>query len=327
LADVNAAGLSTQSGEEFVESSMFDWALDQFLNGGTDEGPKSGVIDFSGLSHEEKMVRAFLDAVFWDGGMQHFERIESKPARDAIAWAATQNWPRVLSVFKRLLDIMADVMDLAAAGNDPRQVKAAGWFANELAGFVRTLAKYESGDWKPSRLDKTTAAYMSTPEAVGEPERVTDRLWLNSFFQQARRGMKGGRRISSPQARFAEFVAQIIIGHKDANTRINGRDLVLFGVKWKKPKSCQEFDGVRDVLVQASFEQLDALASYLEEDRQEGAASIVRGLKTLEQYRCYWRERQLDEAFRAYFGLTKPRKYSPAKKAAKARKTKGKHSG
>lgn len=301
---------------------MFDWAINQFLNGKTKEWPNEGTFDFSSLSHEEKMERAFLDAVFWDGGMQHFERIESKVARNAIAWAATQGWPHVLSVFNRLLEVMTDVMDRASAGDDPRELKAAGWFASKLAGLARVFAKYESGEWQPEKLDKVIAGWLGKPEETGLPVGHIDRLWMNPLFQQARASMKGGRRISSPQARFAEFVVGIIIGHKEANARINQRKLMLYGVEWMKPKSQDEFDGLREVLMRASFEHLDVLATYLEEGGQEGAALKVRGLKSMGKYRTYWRERQLDEAFRTYFGLTKPRKKLPAKKTPKARKTK-----
>jgi hypothetical protein len=305
--DVTAANLPPEA-DEISEASMFEWALKQFVTGKHQDLPETWTVDMSAESHEEKLQRALLDAVFWDGGAQYFERIESKAAREAIAWAATTRWPRVLFVFRRLLDVMVDVMDRAAAGDDPRELKAAERFANEMAGMLRTLAKYESGEWRPTKLDKTTAAWMGKSEAAGEPERVTDRLWLNPIFQQARKGMKGGRRISSTNARFAEFVVENIIGHKQANALINGRELVLYGVEWRKPRNQQEFDNVRGALLQASFEHLDVLVTYFEEDDQAGAASKVRGLKSLKDYRRYWREQQLDEAFRAYFGLTKARK-------------------
>jgi hypothetical protein len=306
---------------------MFDWALEQLATGEHHAGPGIWTVDMSAASSEEKMQRAFLDAVFWDGGKQYFERVESEAARKAIAWAATASWPHVLSVFRRLLDVMVDVMDSAAAGDDPRELKAAKWFAIEMAGMLRTFAKYESGEWRPSKLDKVTAAWMGKPEAAGEPEKVADRLWLNSIFQQARKGMKGGRRVSSSQARFAEFIVEMIIGHKNANARLNEKKLVLHGVEWKKPKSQQEFDGVRDVLLHVSFEHLHVLATYLEEDRQGGAASKVRGLKSLKDYRRYWREQQLDEAFRAYFGLTKSRKKAAGEKTVSSRKSKAVRTG
>ncbi len=301
------------------ETSMFDWALKQLVTGRHQELPETWTLDMSAESHEGKLQKALLHPVFWDGGAQWFERIELE--RKAIAWAAATSGQHVLWVFRRLLDVMVDVMDGAEAGDDPREIKAAERFANELAGMLRPLAKYEAGEWRPKRLDAPTAAWMGKPEAAGEPYRVTDRLWLNPIFQKARKDMKGGRRISSTNARFADFVVENIIGHKDLNARMNDKKLVIYGVEWKVPRNQEEFDNVCDALLQASFEHLDVLATYFEEDNQGGAASKVRGLKSLKDYRRYWREQQVDEAFRAYFGLTKARKKVTAKKTVKSRKS------
>lgn len=324
--DVTAASLPSQT-DEMVESSIFDWALKQIVTGKHQELPETWTLDMSAESHEGKLQKALLHPVFWDGGTQYFERIECELAREAIAWAAATSSLHVLFVFRRLLDVMVDVMDRAEAGDDPREIKAAERFANELAGMLRTLAKYEAREWRPTKMDKTTAAWMGKSEAAGEPERVTDRLWLNPIFQQHRKAMKGGRRISSTNARFAEFVVENIIGHKQANALINGRELVLYGVEWRKPRNQQEFDNVRGALLRASFEHLDVLATYFEEDNQGGCALIVRGLKSLKDYRHYWRKKQLDEAFRAYFVLTKARKKVAGKKTVKSRKSKAVRAG
>jgi hypothetical protein len=285
---------------------MFHWALKQLITGKHQELPETWTLDMSAESHEGKLQKALLHPVFWDGGAQWFERTELE--REAIAWAAATRWPHVLFVFSRLLDVMIDVMDRAEAADDPREIKAAERFANALAGMLRPLAKYEAGEWRPERLDAPTAAWMGKTEAAGEPYHVTDRLWLNPIFQKARKDMKGGRRISSTNARFAEFVVENIIGHKYFNARMNDKKLVIYGVVWKVPRNQEEFNNVRDALLQASFEHLDVLAMYFEEDDQGGAASKVQGLKSLKDYRHYWREQQMDEAFRAYFGLTKERK-------------------
>jgi hypothetical protein len=319
---LSAAGSSIQSSDGFVESSIFDWALDQFLNGGTDEGPQSGVIDFSGLSHEEKVLRGLLEPLFHDGGLQHHERTEQDLVREAIAWAAAKNWPSILSVFGRLLDVMADVMGRASRKDSPIWTKAAHRFANRMAQIARVFSKYEAAEWKPLRMSRQAAKWMKKPELAGEPLTVLDRLWLDETFQQVRKQLKGEKRSSAPQRQFVEHVVELLIGHPAANAAINGRKFMLYGIEWKTPKTKEGFDTVREVLMRMSLDNLHLLAEFMDESGMAGAAKKVRSLKSPEQKMDYWRESQLDEAFRAYFGLAKPRKKDAAQKPSKPLKSK-----
>lgn len=301
---------------------MFDWALDQFLNGKTDEGPESGTIDFSDLSHEEKMVRGLLEPLFHDGGLQYQERTEQDLVCEAMAWAAAKNWPSILSVFGRLLDVMADVMERAARKDSQTWAKAAHRFANRMAHIARIFSKYEAADWKPLRMSKQAAKWMKKPELAGKPLTVLDRLWVNETFQQVRKQLKGEKRSSAPQRQFVEHVVELLIGHPAANAAINGRKFILYGIEWKTPKTKEGFDTVREVLMRMSLDNLHLLAEFMDESGIAGAAKKVRSLKSPELKMNYWRDSQLDEAFRAYFGLSKPRKKDATKKPSKPLKSK-----
>jgi hypothetical protein len=179
--------------------------------------------------------------------MQYQDRIENEAAREAIVWAAAAGWPHVLSVFKRLLDLMANVMDRAASTDDPVMLKAAKWYASSLSKMARSFAKFSNGEWQPERVPEHISEWISKKALAGEPMTAIDRIWLNDIFQEAlKRQQKTHRRTSSPQKCFAEYVADLVVGHAAANARINDRKLVLYGIEWMQPKTEEDFKTMRD---------------------------------------------------------------------------------
>lgn len=307
------------------ELNAFDWAVNQLAGGEPDDGPGVFEVDMSAETKEDKMARALLDVVFWDGIMQYYQRMEKAGASTAVAWAAARDW-RVSTVFDRLLDVMADVMERAACLDDaPVLQETARRYASKLAGMARVFAKYDSGEWKPQRQPAAIAEFAGKPELEGQPLTALDRIWLNKHFQKELQKRKGETRANSPRQRFAEFVVTNVIGYAEANAIMNYQTLILYGVEWKRPQTEEDFQAVRDILRRVSCEYLDVLAAYMDDEPgQKGAAAKVRALKRSVDRHRYWNESQLDEAFRSHFGLAKPRKKASAKKAAKVLKAKRK---
>jgi hypothetical protein len=66
--------------------------------------------------------------------------------------------------------------------------------------------------------------------------------------------------------------------------------------------------------MRVSGEHFQVLADLLAKDGQARAAEKVRALKRPADRFRYWHESQLDESFRAHFGLSKSRKKKALKK-------------
>ena len=269
---------------------------------------KDLVVSQSGL--EDAQVRAIIEksrTLGAEGETKHLQVLAADAKvravkRMLLVRACAESPWRLGHTFLKLTALMVDCIVVGRVSPNEKSTKSGDIMAGTLANLVYNVQRLLMGRDKPDR------------------NSTFHRLWEEPAFKERLQALQRRKKSYSPKRQFADFVCDKLIGYVAANAKLNGKSLQIKGRIWKRPTSTAEFNEMRAILQAESVRHLLVYAGFCDEDDAEGIGNEVRALKTDQERNQYYHKSEFDEAFRSYFGLSKPRK----KKAAKTTKTQAK---
>lgn len=217
--------------------------------------------------------------------------------RMLLVTACTASPYRIAHTFHKLISLMLDCITAGRISPTGKFKKSSDIMAATLAVLVYKVQKLLEGRQNKFKGDDALS-----------------RLWEEPAFQQELHALRRKKKSYSPKRRFAKFVCNDLIGYLATNARLNGKVLVLHGVKWERPKTNEQFTKMRPIFQAESVRNISVYADMCEEDDPSAKiVATVRGLKTDRELNQFYHQSEFDEAFRSLLGLSPPRKKQSAK--------------
>lgn len=258
---------------------------------------ESSVLDLSHFDTDQRAAlfilvqRLLLDGLadmpFWTPNPE-----DRNAERLSMGKAVAASPYRVVHTFQKLVDLMIYCVGLGRDSHNESYRKSGDIMANTLAGFVYSVQKH-----------------LEAPRKSANEFDTLPLLWEEPAFGARLQSMRRKKASTSPKRQFVEFIIKSAIEYPAVNARLNGKDLILHGLKWEFPKTSKQFTAMRPILQAESVKHLLVYAELCQEDSGlEGVAAQVRAMKTDKERNQFYHKSDFDEAFRIYLGLSKAKK-------------------